>query len=233
MFLPNPNLNPEQQQAIFCNLQTQTEADKALELWMESRRGKITASSAWKLITSTYKPANNDTRETYILEKVAEILGATTEEWDTASTIWGKENEAIQTYENKTKSRVSNPDKGISFILYDNIAGATPDGYVKMWGLIEVKCPYNPAEHVKHLLIKDQDDLKRNYYKYYTQVQFQMLVTGKRWADFVSYDKRMKEEKHQLKRVRIKRDLKVIELLKQEIAKAKTEIDQFLKAITQ
>jgi YqaJ-like viral recombinase domain len=190
MFLPNPNLNPEQQQAIFCNLQTQTEADKALELWMESRRGKITASSAWKLITSTY-----------ILEKVAEILGATTEEWDTASTIWGKENEyeAIQTYENKTKSRVSNPDKGISFILYDNIAGATPDGYVKMWGLIEVKCPYNPAEHVKHLLIKDQDDLKRNYYKYYTQVQFQMLVTGKRWADFVSYDKRMKEEKHQLK----------------------------------
>jgi hypothetical protein len=62
--------------------------------------------------------------------------------------------------------------------------GASPDGLVGDDGLIEIKCP-NTATHIETLLSEAVP------YKYVTQMQVQMLCTGRAWCDFVSFDPRL------------------------------------------
>jgi hypothetical protein len=62
--------------------------------------------------------------------------------------------------------------------------GASPDRLIGEDGLLEIKCPA-PHTHVKTLL--DQN-LDRDHYP---QIQGQLLVTGKKWVDIISYHPEM------------------------------------------
>lgn len=62
--------------------------------------------------------------------------------------------------------------------------GASPDRFVGEDGLLEIKCPATHT-HIKTLL--DQN-LDRDHYP---QVQGQLLVTGRKWADIISYHPEM------------------------------------------
>ena len=85
------------------------------------------------------------------------------------------------------------------FVAHDTLlAGCSPDGLVDWDGLIEIKCPFNSANHIETLLRGMPDEHR-------AQVQGQMWITGRQWCDFVSYDPRMPEPL-QLHIQRINRD---------------------------
>lgn len=59
--------------------------------------------------------------------------------------------------------------------------GCHPDGLIGTDGLIEVKCPMS-KNHLDNLLNNAQ------LAEYNPQMQFSMMVTGRKWCDFISYD---------------------------------------------
>jgi len=56
----------------------------------------------------------------------------------------------------------------------------SPDGLVGDDGLIEIKCP-QPTNHIRFLLDGEIDK------KYITQMQFGLMVSGRKWCDFISF----------------------------------------------
>ena len=67
------------------------------------------------------------------------------------------------------------------------MAGASHDGLVGDFGLLEIKCP-NTATHLDTLLTKSVPA------KYETQMLFQMACTGRDWCDYVSFDPRLPDD---------------------------------------
>jgi hypothetical protein len=95
--------------------------------------------------------------------------------------------------------------------------GASPDGFAGS-GLIEIKCP-NSNTHVDYLLSKEVPA------KYKPQMLTQMLVTGRTWCDFVSFDPRLPEHL-QLFVVRY-------EPKPEELTKIEADLVAFLNEVTQ
>ena len=95
--------------------------------------------------------------------------------------------------------------------------GCTPDGLVDDDGMIEVKCP-NSNNHLDNIMEGKQIGL------YVPQMQFSMLVTGRAWCDFISYDPRAPEGlKLFVERV-YRDDAKILEL----VSRGKTMHDMAL-----
>lgn len=102
------------------------------------------------------------------------------------ATEWGNANEsdAIKRYEEMTFSNVYDSQVGVK----KGWTSCTPDGYVGQNGLVEIKCPFKSAVHMSYRL--DIDEMLK---KYADQVQFQMMLTGSKWCDLVSFDPRWDE----------------------------------------
>jgi hypothetical protein len=109
-----------------------------------------------------YEAKFGDTCKTYVWGRVAEMLtGAPHWTGSFKQTEWGEENEgqALQLYSQRTGNIV----KPIGFVTFEDYAGGSPDGQVEVdvwkgWeglGINEVKCPYDPANHVKAVLDKE------------------------------------------------------------------------------
>ncbi len=77
----------------------------------------------------------------------------------------------------------------VGLIDHPTIKGfaASPDGLVNDDGLVEIKCPktWTHLETVRTGKIKNQ---------YVLQMHAQMLCTGRKWCDFVSFDNRLPPE---------------------------------------
>ena len=144
--------------------------------WFSLRAGCITASNAHRLLT---KPKCEDLAR----EIVGNIWGGEQELYVNSAMQWGIDNEAeaISWYWLRTKADVTH----VGFCLHDEHErwGASPDGLVDDTGLVEVKCP-STKNHLLHI-----DKGAQN--QYIAQMQWQMIVTGRKWCDFVSYDPRV------------------------------------------
>lgn len=106
---------------------------------------------------------------------------------------WGKEHEwsAIRAYSETQMVKVKKSDFVVSKDF--DFVGGTIDGLVYPNGGIEVKCPYNP---INHMLFKE------NYLKnYYWQVCGEIWINDLSWVDFVSYDPRFLANSRQRLRV--------------------------------
>ena len=104
---------------------------------------------------------------------------------------------------------------------FEQFAGGSPDGViVDEDGIIEIKCPWNPEVHQDYLLFEKPEDLKEYNLQYYCQCQMNMIVTGKTFCDFISFDPRTSKSK-QLKVLRIPKDEDMCSLLMERIALAK------------
>ncbi len=102
------------------------------------------------------------------------------------------------------------------FCLHDDHDfGCSPDGLVGADGIVEIKCPM-PWTHVEYL----RDGVIPS--KYIPQVQGQLLVTGRKWCDFISYHPDMKPL---IVRVEADRDYqaKLLDLLVNMIHEIKTQ----------
>lgn len=160
--------------------------------WFDMRKGKITSSEIHKIMGGKTIFDLTDTAKTYLLEKVSESLGGFAQSAMGAALDWGTDLEplAIDTY---SRIKGYTVDKA-SFIPVGDYYGGSPDGLVQPDGIIEVKCPYNSANHFKHGLIKTAEDFKRIASNYYYQCISNMICAEARWCDFISFDPRVAEE---------------------------------------
>lgn len=186
--------------------------------WYALRLGRFSASEAHKLMGERVG-INTATAQTYIFEKVAEQLtGCRSAEFETAATRWGLELEpdARDYYELAFRCTVDQ----IEPIIIIPYAVGSPDGIVKVKNKgVEFKCPYNSANHVQYMTVKNGDDLKAISKAYYWQVQFYMMLTNFKMWDFVSYDPRF-TGKYRMYAVEIKRNETDIDRLKTALYEA-------------
>lgn len=185
------------------------------DAWKLARLGKITGSQFQKV-----KPATQ-TADTYLDMLVAEWLTGQPQDEVTASSLeWGiaHEQAAILEYAKATGFKV---EKAGFFQLKDSqLIGCTPDGLVENGGVLEVKCPKNTTNHAKTVRSKQVPA------QYIDQVLGHILITGRDWCDFVSYDPRCK--KHKLVIVRVERDEKRLEALRTRLVDFENSLFQEL-----
>ena len=150
--------------------------------WFELRRGIPTASNFDRILTpKTGKPSAS--ADPYISELIAERyhIGPLDELEATASDAMKQglalEPEARHRYEAETGVAVAQ----VGFVTTDDgRLGCSPDGLVGDSGGLEVKCPSGKT-HVGYLRERVLPD------DYKAQVHGSLIVTGRKWWDFVSY----------------------------------------------
>ena len=177
--------------------------------WFTVRLGKVTASRVADVIAKT-KTGYSTSRDNYMAQLVCErMTGTQGESYNNAAMQWGTDQEPLARAAYEAAKDVLVDEVG--FVIHPTIsnAGASPDGLVGDDGLIEIKCP-NTATHIDTLL---SDKVPS---KYNTQMQWQMVCTGRKWCDFVSFDPRMPEGL-QLFIQRVDFDAEYVKMLEAEI----------------
>ena len=200
--------------------------------WFINRQGNFTGSELWKIMTEprSKKDDLSKTAETYILEKVWEKLsGEVKQGINNYATEFGNENEPIakKFYQSVTGNEVKE-----SLMLYSNeIEGLTgsPDGLIGEDGLIEIKCPFNGANHLRHCFITDEETLLSEVPEYYYQMQCYMLLSGRNWCDFVSFDPRIISDLG-LFIFRLNRNDEVIEKMKSKVTIARELFNKYFES---
>jgi len=158
--------------------------------WHQVRLGKLTASTAQAIAT------NGKGLETLCFEKVAELLTGRKKEDNFTSIDIERghilEAQARNAYELLTGNLV----KQVGFCEMTDFIGCSPDGFIGDDGLIEIKCK-DDKNYAKFLYEPIVDST------YMWQVQMQMLVTGRKWCDFVVYNPNFSRD---VSIIRVKRD---------------------------
>jgi putative phage-type endonuclease len=191
--------------------------EQGTEAWFNIRIGKVTASRVADVLAKT-KTGYSTTRDNYMAQLVCERLtGQKGESFTNAAMQHGIETEAYARAAYEARYDVLVDEVG--FVSHPTIemSGASPDGLVGDDGLIEIKCP-NTATHIETLLSESVPN------KYYTQMQFQLSCTGRKWCDFVSFDNRLPTELQMFVK-RVPRDDMYIKLIEDEIVKFLAELD--------
>ena len=122
-------------------------------------------------------------RQNYLIELVTERLtGLPAKSYSNAAMQWGIDQEpaARMRYESITGAMVE--EQG--FIRHPTIpmCGGSVDGFVGTDGIIEIKAP-TTRTHLRTLLSKECEHMP--------QIMGYLWITGRQWADFISYDPRL------------------------------------------
>ena len=108
---------------------------------------------------------------------------------------------------------------------YSETIGGTPDALLGRDGCLEVKCPYTPGEHMRYVHQQKVPD------KYAWQVIGHLMVSGRQWCDFVSFDPRIPAEHphrmfvHRTKRSEVEGQ---IEWLHLRLAEANSVVEEII-----
>lgn len=151
--------------------------------WYELRRGVITASTVGRLITpKTMKPASNQDSRGLAQALAAERIAG----WSDVNNfinddmMRGIESEPI------VRAKYAEhylPVTEVAFITEDRFGfklGVSPDGLVSDDGMIEIKCP-RAKGHIATIIAGHPP------IEYMAQLQCALLVSGRRWIDYISY----------------------------------------------
>ncbi len=147
--------------------------------WFNVRKLKATASHA-TAIGNCGKGL-----DTYVLEIVAEYLSsADKEQFSNKHTDRGNELEpqARAIYELTTGKDV----KQVGFIEHNDYVGCSPDGLIDDDGGLEIKC----IDDVGYLKMLLGEEISSDYQ---WQIQMNLLITGRKWWDFVAYNPNFKQ----------------------------------------
>ena len=192
--------------------------EQRTESWFAIRCGKVTASRVADLMAKT-KSGYSTSRKNYMAQLVCErITGKPAESYSNAAMQWGTEQEPFARAAYEAHTGVIVEETGFHSHPAIEAAGASPDGLIGEDGLVEIKCP-NTATHIDTLL----DEFIP--IKYFCQMQMQMVCTGRKWCDFVSFDPRMPEGA-QLFVQRLHRDENFVKKMEEEISKFLVELDR-------
>lgn len=147
--------------------------------WHNLRSSRFTATDATEIKTA------KKGLETCALEKATfRITQVPPEFFMTPAMERGKMLEPVarEAYRKATGQEV----KEVGFCVYDDYVGCSPDGLVGDNGLIEIKCKTD-TNHLFAVINNWIDP------KHYAQMQFQMLVTGREWCDYVLFNDNFSE----------------------------------------
>lgn len=212
--------------------------------WFDSRIGRFTASEMHRLIKSgsrlmtdeelkarpksgpgssaktTEDPSKfSEDGETYIYQKVAETLtGEIRSSGYSNATAHGEDMEPLAAQ--YFVEREGFTHEIVAFVPAGDHAGGSPDRYVNGDEILEIKCPFDPTNQVKYLMLTDQFDLKRSYPAFYWQCMANLLFTGKKLCHFVTYDHRFNDEKHKIAWIKIEPHGADMDLITTKIAAA-------------
>jgi putative phage-type endonuclease len=160
--------------------------EQRTEEWFAARCGKVTASRVADIIAKT-KTGYSASRENYLAQLVCErMTGKPAESYSNSAMQWGTDQEPFARAAYEANKDVLVEEMGFAVHPTIDGAGASPDGLVGLFGLVEIKCP-NTATHIQTLLDQKVPE------KYNVQMQWQMACTSRQWCDFVSFDPRMDE----------------------------------------
>jgi len=186
--------------------------------WFAARCGIPSASNFDKILTTDGKPSKQRIKYLYQLagEKTA---GKQEETYQNAAMLRGieMEDEARKLYEIITGESVF--QVGICVTEGKAVYAASPDGMVGEDGLLEIKNPLI-ATHVSYLL---DGKLPMDYFQ---QTQGQLLVTGRKWVDFVSNYPGLKPLI-----VRVERDKEFLKALEIELEVFCSELAEIISKI--
>lgn len=146
--------------------------------WKQLRELKFTASHASTIM------ANGKGLQTLVKKMLAEYYSSGeyeeySSEYKNSQMQRGNdfEDKARMIYELETGEEV----KQVTFVELNKFVGASPDGLVGEYGLIEIK---NHNDEVFLQLVLDKKIDK----KYLDQMQMQMYVTGRQWCDYFGFN---------------------------------------------
>jgi putative phage-type endonuclease len=198
-----------------------TTLEQRTDAWLQARVGKVTASGFKYVIDRTKAGKRSADGQKYLWQQVIERLtGQPAPVARTMAMQWGTDQEpaALQAYNEAHLVSI----EAVGFVQHPTLAvGCSPDGLVTedmaATGLVEIKCPFNSANHLETWLNGMPDE-------HMAQVQGQMWLTGREWCDFVSFDPRMPDDL-QLYVQRVQRNPEYITTLEREIVTFLSEVD--------
>jgi len=195
-----------------------SDIEQRTEEWFAARLGKVTASKVSDVMAKT-KTGYSATRESYMTQLVCERLsGQKAESFTNAAIQHGIDTEPLARSAYEAYADVMVEEVG--FVQHPRIemAGASPDGYVGLFGCIEIKAPQT-STHIETLLTEVIPA------RYYAQMQFQMACAQRQWCDYVSFDPRIRQDL-QLFVKRVEFDAPYVAILEEEVIKFLKEVDE-------
>jgi putative phage-type endonuclease len=187
--------------------------------WFQVRIGKATASNFDKIMAGERYAGWKNYRAELVAERLtgkryAELTGR---DFTTFEMQWGTDTEPLARLHYRLLSH--NEAEECGFFQHSTLAaGASPDGLIDEDGTLEIKCP-NTATHIETL---HSGKVPRQYV---AQVQGQLWITGRKWADFVSFDPRLPENAKILI-IHVVRDEDYIKLLETEVTRFLHQVDE-------
>lgn len=149
--------------------------------WLAQRCGLITASEMRLILTPTLKVADNDKTRAHVYELLFQRLtGFVEPQYVSDAMLRGQEDEI---YARAAYEEHFAPVTEVGFVTNDQwgfTIGYSPDGLVGDDGLIECK---SRAGKYQVQTIAENDVPA----EYMLQLQTGLLVTGRKWIDFISY----------------------------------------------
>ena len=194
------------------------------DAWFTARLGKVTASRVADVIAKT-KSGYSASRDNYMAQLICERLtGQQGESFTNAAMTWGTETEPLARSAFEAYADVMVEEVG--FVPHPSIemSGASPDGLVGLFGMLEIKCP-NTATHIDTLLTQVVPT------KYITQMQWQMRCCERQWCEFVSFDPRLPQDL-QLFVKRVEFDPEYVAMLEKEVIQFLAELDDKVNKLT-
>jgi len=197
--------------------------EQGSEEWLRLRLGLVSASRFKDIMTNPRSKTElfSATAKSYMLELIAEILTGEQKEISGRPLDWGKDHEKSAQIEYAFEQGVTVNEIGIC-LTDDKQIGASPDGFIGDIGGLEIKCPYNSANHIATVVANEMPK------EHMAQIQGNMLVNGRQWWDFVSYDPRI-DGKGRIFITRINRDDEYIEKLQIKLTAFIAEMKHILK----
>lgn len=156
--------------------------EQGSEAWVQARSGIVTASEVHKLLTNNGRVATNQTAREYIAELAAErITGHVEDAYVSHEMRLGSLNEPFAREGYAEYKGVQVDEVGFMVREYDGFKlGYSPDGIIADDGLIEIKSR-KPRIQINTIL---RDGVPAGNM---AQIQMGLLVSGRRWCDYVSY----------------------------------------------
>ena len=184
-------------------LEENTRGQSENEIWKTQRMGRITASSMHRVMTKVKSLESDSTSAAVSTESLVNSITGCNNCLQVPALLYGQqmEPEAREAYKNEQKSKHKNLNVstcGLFVLRKHPFIGASPDALISCNccgdGLLEIKCPFSIADkspcdaNLPYLKKDSMGSLKlQQNNSYYSQIQAQLGVCGKKWCDFFVY----------------------------------------------
>lgn len=143
--------------------------------WFAYKLGKFSASDAQAIAT------NGEGLETLAFNKATERITGMATKKPYSNDAMGNGNELEELARNAVELEFDKLIKQVGLIEMNEYIVCSPDGLVDDDGMVEIKCPTNRV-YAEYLYYKKIDP------KYIAQMQMQMLVSERKWVDYVVFN---------------------------------------------